>query len=370
MRSRIALTARLLEQAVIVVSTHPGLFLVSGVLLVAKLLFLLLSAAAFVSLLLSQVIVTPPTLAAPGTCTFEWRLETIGQIQYAVLGVFLFWTVNFWLTAKFYIVAMTTGIWYFENESLAAQEGALTSKEHTRAPVMTSVKKAFTTGFGTIAFTSLVVTICDWLRQLARREARQDGLLGCLIACCIMCIVNCIEFLSRFALVYAALTGDNLCTSGRTFLDSCSRHGFLKVYVVDGLATITLQFGALVFSVLVSAIVVGLVNAGVLDGPQHNNERATVLGVAGGVAWLLAFFVLLFICSLLLYVVDAAYACIVIDLDNHARVGAFHRPQIAQAVLVKLNRPDFVVMQPAGGAAYAVAQPVAVAQPMARYPAP
>ena len=37
-RRRIALTAKLVEQSVVVVSTHPGLFAVSGVLFVVKIL--------------------------------------------------------------------------------------------------------------------------------------------------------------------------------------------------------------------------------------------------------------------------------------------------------------------------------------------
>jgi len=178
------------------------------------------------------------------------------------------------------------------------------------------------------------------------------------------CARSCIEFLTRFALTYSALTGDGLCESGRTFLDSCTRHGFLKVVVVDYLASITLNFGALVFGLAVAAITVGMVDQAVLVGPAHNDDRAAVLYTVGGAAWLIATIVLVFIASLLLNIVDASYACVVLDLDNHARVGTFFRPQIAQAVLVKV-KPDFVVMQPAGGAAYAssaipVAQPVAV----------
>ena len=138
-----------------------------------------------------------------------------------------------------------TGVWYFENQSLAAQEGSLAHKEHTAAPVRSSLRVALTSGFGTIAFASLIVSACEALKRAARRSESGNGLVGCLIACCLMCILSYIEFLTRFALTYSALTGDALCTSGRTFLDHCTRHGFVKVIVVDYLAAITLNFGAL-----------------------------------------------------------------------------------------------------------------------------
>jgi len=369
-RRRIALTARLLEQAVECLSAHPALFLISGGLLVAKTLVLLLSLAALLFLVLADVAVSPQ---GDGVCQYSWVASDtyVPQLLYAFVALFTYWTFQFWLCARFFVVSLTTGIWYYENESLAAQEGSLGDKEHTRSPVCASLKAAFSTGFGTIAFSSLVISLCELLKRAARNEARNHGLVGLLIACCFSCVANCIEFLTRFALTYAALTGDSLCGSGRTFLGTCSRHGFAKVLVVDGLAAMTLQFGAFVLSLLVSAITVGLVAASVLDGPAHNEDRLAVLGATAALSFSIAFAVLLFISSLLLNVVDAAYACVVLDIDNALRLGAFHRPAIATAVLQKTNPGYVVVTQPGetrttcntacSGAAIGV--PVSYAQP-------
>ena len=78
-----------------------------------------------------------------------------------------------------------TGIWYYENESLAAQEGALDDKQLTRYPVCTALQAAFGKGFGTIAFSSLIVAVCEFLKAMARREGRNGGLIGCVVALCI-----------------------------------------------------------------------------------------------------------------------------------------------------------------------------------------
>lgn len=361
-RSRIELTASLLEQSVVVVSTHPALFVASGAILLVKAAFLTLALLAIGLLLASQLVVT---VVGGGECEFSWRVHGADEAQYAVLVVFLYWTVQLWLCVHYYVVSLVTGVWYFRNQSLAAQEGAVGPKEHTSAPVCVAVREALTRGFGTIAFASLIMSLCEALRRLARREARNNGLLGCLIACCISCIVAYLEFLTRFALTFAALTGDTFCRSGRTFLDTCTRHGFLKVYIVDYIAAITLNFGALVFGLAVTAATVYVVDNAVSVTP---NERNAVLAAVGGVAWLLSTAVLLFLAGLLLNIVDAAYSCIVLDLDNRTRLGSFHQPAIATAVLQKVQPGSeyVVVHQPGGGhscAHHVVAMPaVAVGQ--------
>ena len=67
-----------------------------------------------------------------------------------------------------------------------------------------------------------------------------------------------------------------------------------------------------------------MVEKGVLDGASHDDDRSSVLIAVGSFAWLIAFIVLHFIASLLLNIVDASYACVVLDLDNHARTGERH----------------------------------------------
>lgn len=108
-RRRIALTAKLLEQAVVVVSTHPGLFLASGLLLLVKALFMLLIAVASLFLLASTITVT--TLP-DGQCEVASYPTRADEAAWLVLGVFFYWSTMFWLSVKFYMTSMTTGVWY------------------------------------------------------------------------------------------------------------------------------------------------------------------------------------------------------------------------------------------------------------------
>lgn len=344
MRHRIALTAHLIEQSVNVVAAHPSLFLASAGLFVVKVCVLGLCLAAYLLILGSELEPSPD-----GGC--DVRVSTGDRVMYGIVTVFLYWSVNLWLFVRFYVVSLTTGVWYYSNESLAAQEGGASGSKVSTAPVCTSLRLALSKSFGTIAFASLIVTICEYLKQLAQKERRNGGLVGCLIACCITCILNYLEFLTRFALTFHALTGDDFCASGKTFLSHASRHGFTAI-MVDYLATMTLQFGAVVLGLLVTAFTVFLVDKG---GHVHDDDRTMVLVFSGLLAWFISSVVLVFIGGILLNVVDACYACLVLDLDHATTNGSYHKPVIAHAVIASVN-PTYVIAQPGGTAA--IARPV------------
>jgi len=345
LRRRIKLTAHLIEQSINVVEKHPGVFAASAALFVAKVAVLGLCLATYIILLGRSM-----TPTADGGC--EVNVTLGDKIMYGIVTVFLYWSVQLWLFMRFYVVSLTTGVWYYKNESLAAQEGGESdSAKVTRAPVCASLRLAFTKSFGTIAFASLLIAICEFLKRLAQKERRNGGLIGCLIACCITCILSYLEFLTRFALTFHALTGEPFCTSGRTFLDHASRHGFTAI-MVDYLAAMTLQFGAIVLGLLVTAVTVWLVDAG---NHVHADNKNLVLLIGGIIAWFISSVVLVFIGGILLNVVDACYACLILDLDHAAVSGDYRQPQIAKAVIASVN-PTYVIVQPGGTAA--VAQPV------------
>lgn len=357
-RSRIELTAALLEQAVKVIAAHPGLIVSSLFFLCVKLLFMVLGLAGIVLLFASQVTVIPPA-AGSTTCILEWKHATADYIMYGIVTLFLGWSVILWMNVRYYVVSLTTGCWYYSNQSLAAQEGAQEgSKEYiARYPICYSTKLALTKSFGTIAFASLIMWVCEQLRRMANRQARNNGLIGCLIACCISCILAYLEFLTRFALTFHALTGDDFCASGRTFFGHLERHGLGKVLVVDWMATIVLKFGAFVIGLLCAfaTVVVAAKSTAI-----HDDDRVAVMATLGVISWLVASLILLFLAEILHDVVDASYACLVLDLDHRQVTGTFHQPALAGAVLAKVQPTAGLVIAQPGGLAYA--QP---AQPMA-----
>ena len=204
-RSRIQLTAKLIEQAVVVSAAKPGIFGASAFLLVIKILSILLCFSTY------ALVAVAPVKVTPGTCQFDYKgwdegPSSFDKVTYFVTTIYLYWSVNFFLCMRYYVISFTTGVWYFKSESLAAQEGGDMTKDIVKAPVLTGLRLGFTKSFSSVAFASLLVAICEYLRRMARQRG---NLLACLISCCIQCILSYLEFFTRFALTFHALTGDH-----------------------------------------------------------------------------------------------------------------------------------------------------------------
>ena len=203
-----------------------------------------------------------------------------------------------------------TGVWYYDYISLAASEedslapaaASYLKTQTRRAPVATALKLSCTTSFGTMCVASLIITIAEILKRMARQQAR-NGLLGLLIACCLTCILSYLEFLTRFAISFHALTGESFCDSARTFTDHCSRHGFTALSV-DVLSSIVLRFGAMVLSLLIGAITAGAVAGSVEEVafPTGGYERTIFVLLFGVLGFAIALLPLMFAAGIILNV--------------------------------------------------------------------
>ena len=69
------------------------------------------------------------------------------------------------------------------------------------------------------------------------------------------------------------------------------RHG-LTVVVVDGIAGLTLQFGAMTLALCATGVTLGAVDA---SAHVHTDDRTAVLATIGVLAWIIAATILLFI---------------------------------------------------------------------------
>jgi len=361
-RSKIELTATLIEQSIVVLRTHPALFLVAAVLLVLSLIaYVAVLASAYTLLFGDGEWVYE---AYTGTC--EWDYQPWQWAGFLITIIFALWVFELFFAIRFATVSLVTGVWYYDYISLAASEedslapaaASYLKTQTRRAPVATALKLSCTTSFGTMCVASLIITIAEILKRMARQQAR-NGLLGLLIACCLTCILSYLEFLTRFAISFHALTGESFCDSARTFTDHCSRHGFTALSV-DVLSSIVLRVGAVVLSRLIGAITAGAVAGRVEEVafPTGGYERTIFVLLFGVLGFAIALLPLMFAAGIILNVIDASYACLVLDLE-HGDASAVCKPQLAVAIVTVAKPTNIVIQQPGGGPpVIAIAQPV------------
>lgn len=81
---------------------------------------------------------------------------------------------------------------------------------------MRSFKHAMTTSFGSICEAGAILTIVNIIRQMAqKKEGDKDNILTCLLRMVLNCILSIIEFLTRFATIRIAITGEAFWEGGR-----------------------------------------------------------------------------------------------------------------------------------------------------------
>ena len=338
-KHKIELTATLLEQAVKVLGTHPAVFLASAV-------YLLIAAAVYVFIVGAAVLLLATGFDADpnGTCGVEFTTSI--KVGYFFLILFAYWSMQLFFAMRFYVISLTTGVWYFNHSANPSEAATASLAARTSNPVSKGFCMAFTTSFGTLCLASLIMAIIEYLKSLVRKN-RQGNLLSLLVACCLMCILNYLEFLSRFAISYHALTGEPLCEAARHMFDHMSRHGF-TAYTVDRVASMVLRFGGFVL-----ALAVGVLCAYTAYPEAHQ----LLAGASGGtsvvltatavfaiVCVVIASAVLGFIAGIMLNVVDAAYCCLAIDMDGAQP----HKPEIANAIHGVVVKAQPVVVQNPG----------------------
>ena len=356
-RKNINLTVTLIEQAASVVQVHPQIF-VSSVLLMTlgAIVYGACIAAALLLFTNGECVLSNSTsvdpkynsnaTSAPGD---QWQLSNAAIPGLSFVGFALLWSVEVFSAMRFYVVSFVTGVWYFKASGMAAQRGGSGTVTN---PVTTATKLAFTKSFGTICLTGLIMYIVELLRRMAKKQSQNNGLTGVLIACCINCLVAYLEFITRFALTLHALTGDDLCTSARTFTSHLNRHGFSAVWV-NWMASWVFNFSAFALSLLITAICLVMTS--------HPKRGITALIVIGILSFIFAIVFLSFVAGILLNIIDACYSCLILDLDH----GAKSQPQVAQAILILAN-PTYLYQHQSNDPQPTVA--VAYAQPYAPQP--
>lgn len=205
--------------------------------------------------------------------------------------------------------------------------------------------------FGTLCFGSFILTMVEMCKAAMERLRRQErgNILVCLLTACLECIYALIEYISKFATLQAAMTGDSFCDAAASVTDLLQRN-FLTAYGTYAFPSMILQGASLVLAIGFGAAtwLLSLATYTVSDSPNAG-LYAVLVGVISG---FIAFVVLCFFVMILLNVVDAVFLCYAMDKDrnmnNHQE---FH--QIFHEVN-EHNKPQGAVVEgPDGGLMYA-----------------
>ena len=148
-----------------------------------------------------------------------------------------------------------------------------------------------------------------------RRENRGNILVCCLVMC-LDCIYALIEYISRFAMIQASMTGEAFCDAARTVSDLLSRN-FLLAYGSYVFPQSILGFTVLVLSAFFgyNAYLLSSFGYDIADDIASANTSSIFIGV---LCFVVSYIVLNFFIMILLNVIDAVFVCYAVDKDRSA----------------------------------------------------
>lgn len=236
----------------------------------------------------------------------KWEMESWVGSYYALALIAAIWVIATALECRMYVVGGVVSQWYF------APAGTRDFKGTTKS----ALKNAFGPSFGTICYGGFVITIIEMLKQATEKARREHdrNIFMCCIAMCLECIYAIIEYISRFAMIQASMTGEAFCDAARSITDLLQRN-FLLAYGTYAFPQSIMGFIVFVLSGLFGYIVYLLSDLGL--GALTNATDTSTASVFGGiVCFVVSYIVLTFLVTILLNVVDAVFVCYAIDKDR------------------------------------------------------
>ncbi|XP_030450624.1 uncharacterized protein LOC115672809 [Syzygium oleosum] len=230
--------------------------------------------------------------------TCKWKQDSWVPAYFALAILTMLWSLTVTIEAQVYVISGTIAQWYFSKEDTTP-----------RKSIRSSLRNAFGPSSGTICFSGLVICVVRMVRTAVDGAKREDapGIVNLVLRCCVNTLLLAVEFLNKFTINFAAITGEAYCTSARMTYELLKRNLLSAVFVetisTRLLAGIVFVFSA-IYAVVVWAILKGVSNLGV------DSYLLAVL------AWVLLIVVMGFFIHVLDNVIDTVYVCYAVDRDR------------------------------------------------------
>ncbi|KAH7574901.1 hypothetical protein ACOSP7_005786 [Xanthoceras sorbifolium] len=293
---RIELTVKIIGIASDALSKNLGLFVVLPLLTLGLVVYYAPIVVFLVFARFNGKIV--PKEESNGEYKCVWKQDGWVPAYFALAILTMLWSLSVMVEAQAYVISGTAAQWYFSKED-----------KKPRRSIRSSLRNAFGPSLGTVCLSGLLICIVRVVRAVVD-SARQDNAPGCVnfvLRCCVNALLSAVEFVNKFTINFAAITGEAYCSSARMTYELLKRNLLSAVFVETVstrlLAGIIIVVSAL-YAVVACAIIKGVTKLGV------DSYLIAVL------AWVLLLVILGFFVHVLDNVIESVYICYAIDRDR------------------------------------------------------
>ncbi|XP_010555233.1 PREDICTED: CTL-like protein DDB_G0288717 [Tarenaya hassleriana] len=227
-----------------------------------------------------------------------WKEDGWVAAYYALAIITMLWSLAVMVEIQVYVISGTIAQWYFSKEDS-------TPKKCIRS----SLRNVFGPSFGTVCLSGLLICIVRVVRAIAdnARQENPQGIVNTVLQCCANALVAAVDYLNKFTVNFAAITGGAYCTSAKMTYELLRRNLLSAVFV----ETVSTRLLAGIIFVLSSVYAVA--TWGILKGVSDLGVDSYIVAV---LAWVLLIVILGFFVHVLDNVIDTIYVCYAIDRDK------------------------------------------------------
>ncbi|KAG2397990.1 uncharacterized protein HKW66_Vig0137740 [Vigna angularis] len=227
-----------------------------------------------------------------------WKEDSWVPAYFALAILTMLWSAAAMVEAQVYVISGTIANWYF-------------SKDHEtpKRSIRTSLRNAFGSSSGTICLSGLLIFVVRMVRSAVDSARQEDipGIVNLVLRCCVNALLTAVDFLNKFTVNFAAITGEAYCSSARMTYELLRRN-LLSAVFVETISSRILAGIVFVFSATYTIVACVILKAGTNLGTDSYFVAA--------MAWVLLIVVLGYLVHVLDNVIDTIYICYAIDRDR------------------------------------------------------
>ncbi|KAM7257454.1 hypothetical protein ACFE04_013195 [Oxalis oulophora] len=248
--------------------------------------------------------VVPEYDSGNGEYSCVWKQDGWVPAYYALAILTMLWSLTNMVEAQAYVISGTVAQWYF-------------SKEDTRPKksIRSSLRNAFGPSAGTVCLSGLLICVVRLVRA-AVESTREEvpGFVHLILRCFVNALLSSIDFLNKFTINFAAITGEAYCSSAKLTYELLRRN-LLSAAFVETVSTRLLSGLIFVLSATYAIVVCAILKGA---GLGVDSYFVAIL------AWALLILVLGFFIHVLDNVIDTVYVCYAVDKDR----GEVYKPDV------------------------------------------
>ncbi|KAL3539077.1 hypothetical protein ACH5RR_002443 [Cinchona calisaya] len=227
-----------------------------------------------------------------------WKQDSWVPTYYALAILTMLWSATAMIEAQVYVISGTIAQWYFSDDY-----------DRPKKSLRSALRNAFGPSSGTVCLSGLLLCVVRMVRAMVDNVRQEDaaGIANLIMRCCVNALMAAFDFLNKFTINFAAITGESYCTSARMTYELLKRN-LLSAAFVETVST-RILFGIIFVLSAIYAIVVCVI----IKAVGHLGVDAYFIAA---MAWLLLMMVLGFFVHVLDNVIDTVYVCYAIDRDR------------------------------------------------------